>query len=337
MSSFGSRLKHERESRGVTLKEISGATNVGLHLLEALETNDFKTLPGGPFNKGFVRAYARHLGIDVEAAVDAYSREEKALGLETPDAHRHEPEEPVKLYEMRKDGERMTMILDLVLVKRVAAGAAALLVLLLLTWLLWPSGQASPPAAQVQPTAPEPSPQTADLPAPTNTPDPMPMAPVEPAGAQDSPGTRSAQEPAEQIDAPPAVPPATQPDATLSQAVAPAPAPAATDSPLTITEYGVGTGVADKMLIGRGDRFTVGTQIWFWTRTLGGSQGEVLTHVWMHEDGQVIRYERNLGGAHWRNSSRKSLISTSVGSWVVEARDSAGRVLARTAFRCVAS
>jgi hypothetical protein len=110
----------------------------------------------------------------------------------------------------------------------------------------------------------------------------------------------------------------------------------ATDNPLSIVDFGVGTGVSNRMLTGRGDRFTTGTQVWFWTRTVGGKRGDTLTHVWIHEGGQTITYDRDLGGAHWRNSSRKSLKSTSVGRWVVEARDSAGRVLARTAFQCVA-
>src|SRR5207249_9306458 len=45
--------------------------------LEALESNDFKHLPGGVLSKGFVRAYARHIGVDEERMVDAYLLEMK--------------------------------------------------------------------------------------------------------------------------------------------------------------------------------------------------------------------------------------------------------------------
>jgi cytoskeleton protein RodZ len=55
--------------RGVTLEEIASATKIGTRNLKALEDEEFKKLPGGIFNKGFVRAYSKFLGIDEEQAV----------------------------------------------------------------------------------------------------------------------------------------------------------------------------------------------------------------------------------------------------------------------------
>ncbi len=72
MASFGERLKLEREKRGITLEEISLATKIGTRMLRALEEERFHQLPGGIFNKGFVRAYARQLGIDEEQAIADY-------------------------------------------------------------------------------------------------------------------------------------------------------------------------------------------------------------------------------------------------------------------------
>jgi len=69
---FGERLQREREMRGITLEEIAKATRIGTRSLRALEQEDFGKLPGGIFNKGFVRAYARYLGIDEEQAVTDY-------------------------------------------------------------------------------------------------------------------------------------------------------------------------------------------------------------------------------------------------------------------------
>jgi cytoskeleton protein RodZ len=69
MGSFGERLQREREMRGITLEEIADSTKIGTRSLRALEEEDFGKLPGGIFNKGFVRAYARYLGIDEEQAV----------------------------------------------------------------------------------------------------------------------------------------------------------------------------------------------------------------------------------------------------------------------------
>ena len=69
MGSFGERLQREREMRGVTLEEISESTKISSRSLRALEEEKFDRLPGGIFNKGFVRAYARYLGIDEDQAV----------------------------------------------------------------------------------------------------------------------------------------------------------------------------------------------------------------------------------------------------------------------------
>lgn len=73
-SAFGERLRREREARGISLDEISAATKIGTRLLRALEDEQFELLPGGIFNKGYVRAYARHLGIDEEQAIADYLR-----------------------------------------------------------------------------------------------------------------------------------------------------------------------------------------------------------------------------------------------------------------------
>jgi cytoskeleton protein RodZ len=72
VESFGARLKREREQRKVTLDEISLSTKIGTRFLRALEEEHFEQLPGGIFNKGFVRAYARHLGMDEEQTISEY-------------------------------------------------------------------------------------------------------------------------------------------------------------------------------------------------------------------------------------------------------------------------
>ena len=69
MESFGARLKREREQRKITLDDISSSTKIGTRFLVAIEEEHFDQLPGGIFNKGFVRSYARYLGIDENQAV----------------------------------------------------------------------------------------------------------------------------------------------------------------------------------------------------------------------------------------------------------------------------
>lgn len=72
MASFGEKLRRERELRKVTLDEIAAVTKIGTRSLKALEDENFAILPGGIFNKGFVRSYARFLGMDEDQAVADY-------------------------------------------------------------------------------------------------------------------------------------------------------------------------------------------------------------------------------------------------------------------------
>jgi cytoskeleton protein RodZ len=69
---FGERLKRERELREVPLEEITQATRIGSRFLEALENEEWDKLPGGVFNRGFVRSIAHYLGLDEEAFLAEY-------------------------------------------------------------------------------------------------------------------------------------------------------------------------------------------------------------------------------------------------------------------------
>lgn len=100
MASFGARLKKEREQRKISLDDISASTKIGTRLLKALEDEHFDQLPGGIFNKGFVRAYARHLGLDEDQAVADYL-EASGANLPTPPGG---PEAPV--LELKPELER---------------------------------------------------------------------------------------------------------------------------------------------------------------------------------------------------------------------------------------
>lgn len=110
MGSFGDRLQREREMRGITLEEIAEATKIGTRSLRALEQQDFDKLPGGIFNKGFVRAYARYLGLDEEQAVADYLEalnEAQAAGKTTrqePGANDVSPERDIFLPEVEESG-----------------------------------------------------------------------------------------------------------------------------------------------------------------------------------------------------------------------------------------
>jgi cytoskeletal protein RodZ len=81
---FGERLKHERELREVTPNEVVVATRISLRFLEALENEDWDKLPGGVFNRGFVRAIARYLGLDEEKLLAEYDLARGDQSAESP-------------------------------------------------------------------------------------------------------------------------------------------------------------------------------------------------------------------------------------------------------------
>ena len=73
LASFGEELRREREIRGISLKEIADATKISKRFLEAIERNDHKTLPAPVFTRGFVREYARYLGLNSDEMVNRYN------------------------------------------------------------------------------------------------------------------------------------------------------------------------------------------------------------------------------------------------------------------------
>ena len=81
---FGERLKRERELREVSLNELTKATRIGPHFLEALENERWEKLPGGIFNRGFVRAIARYLGLDEENLLAEYDLAYGETTIPTP-------------------------------------------------------------------------------------------------------------------------------------------------------------------------------------------------------------------------------------------------------------
>ncbi|MFH0926861.1 MAG: RodZ domain-containing protein [bacterium] len=74
IESVGQSLKKERELRFVTLKDIADATKINIKFLEAIENDCFDVLPAKTFVKGFLRNYARFVGLDSELVVTNYQK-----------------------------------------------------------------------------------------------------------------------------------------------------------------------------------------------------------------------------------------------------------------------
>src|SRR5256885_10427317 len=78
--SIGEKLRLERETRGIALRDISEQTRISMRYLEAIETDDYRRLPGGIFNRSFIRAYAKFIGYDENEAIEDYARTMRERG-----------------------------------------------------------------------------------------------------------------------------------------------------------------------------------------------------------------------------------------------------------------
>lgn len=92
---FGSRLRTQRERRGVTLESIVDSTKIKLSLLEALERGDTSQWPRGLFRRAYIRDYACAIGLPAESLVAEFVKlfpeEGGAAASEDVIAAAHEP------------------------------------------------------------------------------------------------------------------------------------------------------------------------------------------------------------------------------------------------------
>ena len=82
---LGEKLRQAREARGISISEVAEQTRISALYLEAIENNDYRTLPGGIFNKGFVKSFAKFVGVDEQEALQDYSHLLAEQGAESTD------------------------------------------------------------------------------------------------------------------------------------------------------------------------------------------------------------------------------------------------------------
>lgn len=71
-ASFGGWLRRQREMREITLRDIADRTKISMRYLEAMEEDRFDLLPAPIFAKGFLREYARYVGLSPDEVVNHY-------------------------------------------------------------------------------------------------------------------------------------------------------------------------------------------------------------------------------------------------------------------------
>jgi len=75
MSDLGALLRKAREQRGYTLDDIQDYTKIRKRYLEAIESGDYKILPGSFYVRAFVKTYAETVGLDAEEVLRLYQKE----------------------------------------------------------------------------------------------------------------------------------------------------------------------------------------------------------------------------------------------------------------------
>jgi cytoskeletal protein RodZ len=158
MSNFGANFRKAREAKGLPLEKIAAETRISTRFLTAIENEAFELLPGGIFNRGFIRAYADYLGLDSNQAVADYDRM-SSVNQEPADVLRDVDRVPARSSDW-----------NLYLV------AAAILIVLMVAYYFVtrnPSTGSSQQTPAVASTT-QPAQPPLDVPVPTETPTPLP-------------------------------------------------------------------------------------------------------------------------------------------------------------------
>ena len=95
--SVGDSLRAAREQQGLELSEVASRTRVPLRHLEALEAGNYNSLPSPTYATGFVKAYARTVGVD-EVAITRRVRDELAnSGPRAPEYQPYQAPDPARV------------------------------------------------------------------------------------------------------------------------------------------------------------------------------------------------------------------------------------------------
>lgn len=73
MDEIGQILREARENKGLSLGDVQAKIRINTRYLEALEAGDYDALPTPVHVRGFLRNYARHLGLDPQPLLDRYN------------------------------------------------------------------------------------------------------------------------------------------------------------------------------------------------------------------------------------------------------------------------
>lgn len=100
--SAGSQLKAARESRGLAINDIAKAQHLRPSVIQAIENGDYEQIDTELFLKGYVRAYANHVGLDPKVVLSQLDQELEPLRREKEQAHQASPLVTIEQKKRRK-------------------------------------------------------------------------------------------------------------------------------------------------------------------------------------------------------------------------------------------
>ncbi len=89
---LGQKLRQAREEKGITLGEVAEQTRISPLYIESIENDDYRALPGGIFNRGFVKSFAKYVGVDEQEALADYASLLYETEGDVEDVKFHRPE-----------------------------------------------------------------------------------------------------------------------------------------------------------------------------------------------------------------------------------------------------
>ena len=69
----GYTLRQERERQNLAIEDIEQGTSIRASYIEAIENGEYDKLPGSVYTKGFIKNYAKFLGMDPDAVVKEFA------------------------------------------------------------------------------------------------------------------------------------------------------------------------------------------------------------------------------------------------------------------------
>jgi cytoskeletal protein RodZ len=81
MESIGRYLKTEREVRQISLEELAQTTRIPLRHLASLEDDRLEKLPGDVFVRGFLKSYAKAVGLTIDEVLRRYEHQSRSSAL----------------------------------------------------------------------------------------------------------------------------------------------------------------------------------------------------------------------------------------------------------------